>query len=124
MSRNLFQEQVVDLMRKGDYMQLDFNGTAIYVFGAHRANHGLYGRPVQIKSPGVALPYTAQRPGMMSNSSSQLSTPTGRIQRLGRETDMGPLSAHAEDEEDERSREMLPPDYQQATEPLPGQRPV
>jgi hypothetical protein len=36
----------------------------------------------------------------------------------GREIDMGPIGMR---DEEGREVEVLPPDYQQATEPLPGQ---
>ena len=87
-------------------------------------------RPVATgtKTRGVALPYTAVPPRadssvhptdsprtdstVSSHSSSQ------RMQRDRRETDMGPLS------EGLQSPGLLPPDYQQAIQPLPGQSPT
>lgn len=71
------------------------------------------------KALGVVLPFTARR--TMSDDSSLLGTPVSRMQRTGREVDMGPLPMHEEEEDEVRG--SLPPDYQQATEPLPGQRP-
>ena len=68
------------------------------------------------KAVGTALPYTAVRPRTDSSLSSELSSP--RIQREQRETDMGPLP------EELHSPGLLPPDYHQATQPLPGQSPT
>ena len=70
------------------------------------------------KAYGIALPYTAQPPAPTSD----ISTPGSgqqRLTRAGRESDLGPI-AHREDAP---YPTVLPPDYQQATEPLPWQAP-
>jgi len=64
-----------------------------------------------VKAADVALPFTARVPN----------APPPRMNVRGREQDMGPIpfseDGHGSDEG------ALPPDYQQATEPLPGQGP-
>ncbi|WWC71962.1 uncharacterized protein I206_105921 [Kwoniella pini CBS 10737] len=100
------------------------------------------------KSPGVNLPFTALPPipsstlsddPLSSNEDTYPSLPQAPFanqagernrrssiasgQRMfvpGREQDMGPLGINHDEDEDFGT---LPPDYQQATEPLPGQRP-
>jgi len=67
------------------------------------------------KSPGIAIPYSAR-----SASSPNDALRSGRLRREGRETDMGPLRISEDMEADD---DLLPPDYQQATEPLPGRQP-
>jgi hypothetical protein len=76
------------------------------------------------KTPGIALPFTARRPSTLASSedSSQAQTPSRRLFVNGRESDAGPIPLSPLSDE---SHEMgiLPPDYHQATEPLPGQAP-
>ena len=82
------------------------------------------------KSPGVNLPFTARRPTVPTSYSTTTTgtdtmptqSPPSRLQREGREMDMGPVPMSKEEEEDD-VHGTLPPDYQQATEPLPGQPP-
>jgi hypothetical protein len=73
------------------------------------------------KSMAAAIPFTARRPSTMASSDeiSTLQTPS-RMFIPGREMDAGPLSPTTQESHE---LEMLPPDYHQATEPLPGQRP-
>jgi hypothetical protein len=94
--------------------------------------------PLPSKGMRLTLPFTAQPPSASTDLSSPRSESVqspgasaghGRIQREGREVDIGPLhvplpaSVEADDEGiDEVTTATLPPDYQQATEPLPGQR--
>ncbi len=73
------------------------------------------------KTAGVALPFTARPPTALSANSSSFSSPN-RMQREGREFDMGPAIPPAE--HGEGYHPPLPPDYQQAIEPLPGQHPA
>lgn len=83
--------------------------------------HGQPGAmPGTQKSMGVGLPYTAQAPHAASPPPLNREDSAAMQQRLareGREGDAGPFQAHHED------GTLLPPDYEQATEPLPGQRP-
>ncbi|WWC91691.1 uncharacterized protein L201_006637 [Kwoniella dendrophila CBS 6074] len=102
------------------------------------------------KTPGVSLPFTALPPipsshlsedihrqpstspiedinpprapfaNSSSNNEREGSIRSNRIYVPGREQDMGPLGIGHEEDQD--VYETLPPDYQQATEPLPGQR--
>jgi hypothetical protein len=80
----------------------------------------------KLKSPGVILPFTARPPApqsTMSDSNSSFSalttSPLTRMTVHGREQDLGPMGeVHHEAGED-----TLPPNYEQATEPLPNQRP-
>lgn len=85
----------------------------------------------QTKSLGVTLPYTARSP-FNSSTTTLSSSPTvvsrnehhgysdlGRMIVPGREVDIGPLLP---DGGDGHIHDTLPPDYHQATEPLPGQR--
>lgn len=80
----------------------------------------------KLKSPGVILPFTARPPApqsTMSDSNSSFSalstSPFNRMTVHGREQDLGPMGEiHHEAGED-----TLPPNYEQATEPLPNQRP-
>ncbi|WRT70256.1 uncharacterized protein IL334_007251 [Kwoniella shivajii] len=97
------------------------------------------------KSAGLALPFTALPPMPSSRLSlyddpttpttptvpqpsfaspdrerAPSITSTRRMFVEGREQDMGPLGLHQHEPEDTFG--PLPPDYQQATEPLPGQR--
>lgn len=77
------------------------------------------------KASRAILPFTAQRPRAFSSDSTELSSPATRMQRSGRETDMGPMALHEEDEDEAHmSERTLPPDYAQATRPHPHQRPV
>ena len=73
------------------------------------------------KSLAAAVPFTARRPSTLASSDEQstLHTPS-RMFIPGREMDAGPLSPATQESHE---MEMLPPDYHQATEPLPGQRP-
>ena len=73
------------------------------------------------KSLGVALPYTARSSGDIRTSTSLASSPPLQQQYNlpDRELDMGPVPML--DEEEQEHPEMLPPDYHQATQPLPGQ---
>lgn len=73
------------------------------------------------KSLAVAVPFTARRPSTLASSEelSTVHTPS-RMFIPGREMDAGPLSPATQESHE---MEMLPPDYHQATEPLPGQRP-
>lgn len=72
------------------------------------------------KSLATAVPFTARRPSTLASSEeSTIQTPS-RIFVPGREMDAGPLGPTSEESHE---LEMLPPDYHQATEPLPGQRP-
>jgi hypothetical protein len=66
------------------------------------------------KSHGMAARFTAQP---TQSPFGTVNLP--RMRREGRETDMGPLAAP---DDHQRNDDILPPDYQQATEPLPGQR--
>ncbi|WVQ84455.1 hypothetical protein IAT38_006607 [Cryptococcus sp. DSM 104549] len=103
------------------------------------------------KSMGAALPYTARPPPLTLSSTPVAPSTTasisprdegpsqapfrrervasqGSLDRMyepGREQDMGPLGAApgaGAEEEEGRPFGALPPDYNQATEPLPGQR--
>lgn len=73
------------------------------------------------KSMAAAIPFTARRPSTLASSEEQstIQTPS-RMFIPGREMDAGPLSPATQESHE---LEMLPPDYHQATEPLPGQRP-
>lgn len=77
----------------------------------------------RVKSPGVALPYTARPPTSALSRlspaiSDHLNSPIEeRMSVPGREQDLGPLPASDEG----HGGQTLPPDYQQATQPLPGQ---
>ena len=66
------------------------------------------------KAAGVPVPFTGQRRNLPSPPIES------RTEVYGRERDMGPAPFSDEGHDD---GEMLPPDYQQATQPLPGQRP-
>lgn len=68
------------------------------------------------KSSGVTLPYTAARPSAPRRTVSDMED---RYSVPGREMDMGPADLS---DEDGHQDGLLPPDYQQATQPLPGQR--
>ena len=68
------------------------------------------------KGARMVLPFTARQPAASSATSTNYSSPA-RMYRDGREFDMGPAIHH------DGPDGPLPPDYQQATEPLPGQRP-
>jgi hypothetical protein len=73
------------------------------------------------KSLAAAIPFTARRPSTLASSDGQSTTATpSRMFIPGREMDAGPLSPTTQESHE---LEMLPPDYHQATEPLPGQRP-
>jgi hypothetical protein len=73
------------------------------------------------KSLAAAIPFTARRPSTLASSEDQSTNYTNsRMFVPGREVDAGPLSPSS-DETHEMG--ILPPDYHQATEPLPGQRP-
>ncbi|ODO05388.1 hypothetical protein L198_02081 [Cryptococcus wingfieldii CBS 7118] len=77
----------------------------------------------QASSPGADLPnphqpYASPTSGDARHSQASL----GRMYVPGREQDIGPLGAGFD--EAPLSEEVLPPDYSQATEPLPGQRRV
>ncbi|WVQ73036.1 hypothetical protein IAR50_002599 [Cryptococcus sp. DSM 104548] len=77
------------------------------------------------KSAGVQLPYTAPAPPpslspASLNAGNQCQVSAGRMYVPGREQDLGPFRASAEVEPEVDA--VLPPDYSQATEPLPGQR--
>jgi len=73
------------------------------------------------KSLAAAIPCTARRPSTLASSEDQSTTHThSRMFVPGREVDAGPLSPRSDDESHEMG--ILPPDYHQATEPLPGQR--
>jgi hypothetical protein len=100
-------------------------------FDANRTSHqvpsdaGTFGQPRstipparQVKGSGAALPFTARRPSTEDYSLAQV--PSRRMVVSGRESDAGPLPLSPTSDE---SHEMgvLPPDYHQATEPLPGQ---
>lgn len=63
------------------------------------------------KVPAVALPFTARQP-----------VSPERMNIPGREQDMGPIPMQFSDDGHDHDG-PLPPDYQQATEPLPGQAP-
>ena len=65
----------------------------------------------QIKGAMVAVPYTAQVPAPWGSN---------RLVREDREQDAGPAGMYAGEA---AKRVTLPPDYEQATEPLPGQVP-
>ncbi|WVF73070.1 hypothetical protein IAT40_007889 [Kwoniella sp. CBS 6097] len=101
--------------------------------------------PHNSKSAGVALPYTARppvlppilsgsesgqdspRPAFGRERTSSFGSQTQRMYVPGREQDMGPIPIPArrgeeDDEEEGDQYGTLPPDYHQATEPLPGQR--
>ncbi|WWD03607.1 hypothetical protein V865_001661 [Kwoniella europaea PYCC6329] len=95
---------------------------------------------VSNKTQGVQLPFTALPPIPSSDLSSldglpspppplrerehSISSANQRMYVPGREQDMGPIPIHNDDESDEtHGHGVLPPDYDQATEPLPGQRP-
>jgi len=70
------------------------------------------------KSSGVGLPFTAH-----SHGASSVDT-TGRLTVEGRPMDLGPIAVEGDDVHDETLVDgMPPPDYRQATQPLPGQRP-
>lgn len=84
--------------------------------------------PGTAKAAGVALPFTARPPSQAIDNSGTPVSPTStrqssapRMHVPGREQDMGPIMAHQEEEEAQDV--VLPPDYRQATEPLPGQGP-
>ena len=64
------------------------------------------------KSPGVTVPSSPHPTRSPTNNAS-----LNRMRREGRETDMGPIVVA---EDFGRDDDILPPDYQQATEPLPG----
>jgi len=69
------------------------------------------------KSWGAYLPFTAHPPAPTSATATTTTTvPPRRMTVPGREIDMGPVTGTDD-------LELLPPDYNQATEPLPGQRP-
>ena len=71
------------------------------------------------KTAGVALPYTSRSPPVPSSPTNHRdSTLSSRMNVAGREVDLGPVSPDWENEEGT----VLPPNYDQATEPLPGQR--
>ena len=77
--------------------------------------------PLPLKTPGIALSYTAQppRPFPPAVGTPQLppvSNLERRLKLAGREKDMGPVPH----DDSEYGDEMLPPDYHQATQPLPG----
>ena len=73
------------------------------------------------KSLAAAIPFTARRPSTLASSDGQSTVLTpSRMFIPGREMDAGPLSPTTQESHE---LEMLPPDYHQATEPLPGQRP-
>jgi hypothetical protein len=73
------------------------------------------------KSLAAAIPFTARRPSTLASSDGQSTTATpSRMFIPGREMDAGPLSPTTQESHE---LEMLPPNYHQATEPLPGQRP-
>lgn len=81
---------------------------------------------VQGKQAGVPLPYTAQpvdRPVSVVRSQGLGDSASVRdLERQtvpGRENDAGPVDPNGLDS----PGELLPPDYHQATQPLPGQRP-
>ena len=71
------------------------------------------------KAAGVALPFTARQPTASSATSTSFRSPQ-RMYREGRDYDMGPVIPP---EQEQESHPHLPPDYQQAIEPLPGQNP-
>jgi hypothetical protein len=85
--------------------------------------------PTPVKRPGVILPYTAMPPNSTSTATassegievapriSEEAMSRARMKVEGREVDAGPLPAA----EEERREDMLPPGYEQATQPLPGQ---
>ncbi|WVW86131.1 hypothetical protein I302_108172 [Kwoniella bestiolae CBS 10118] len=88
------------------------------------------------KTQGVSLPFTALPP-IPSSEDDPLPTPpplrerehsissvNQRMYVPGREQDMGPLPLHGDEEDEQVDYGVLPPDYHQATEPLPGQRPT
>ena len=80
--------------------------------------------PGSLKSATVSLPYTSRPPTSPPIREQNTETPSAeageeRMMLPGRDVDVGPLGHHDDREEDE----MLPPNYQQATQPLPGQRP-
>jgi hypothetical protein len=73
------------------------------------------------KSQSTQLPYTARRPSTLLSSDENSESHThSRMFVAGREMDAGPLGPPSPTTEEP---EILPPDYHQATEPLPGQRP-
>ena len=72
------------------------------------------------KSLATAVPFTARRPSTMASSDEATLRTPSRMFVPGREMDAGPLSPTTQESHE---LEILPPDYHQATEPLPGQRP-
>lgn len=98
--------------------------------------------PTSTKSP-IALPFTARPPrGSVTTTSNKDSysysnnnspqspigssnmtemSPISRLRVPGREVDAGPLPLEEDDDEWDGKDGPLPPDYTQATEPLPGQ---
>ncbi|WVR07706.1 hypothetical protein IAU60_004748 [Kwoniella sp. DSM 27419] len=71
----------------------------------------------------AAEPLTRQSPSSVTGSPSPtLTGPRGRMYVPGREVDMGPLPVNVENDDHDERYGPLPPDYAQATEPLPGQR--
>ena len=72
-------------------------------------------QPGSLKSAVVSLPYTARPPA--SDTAPGAPEPP-RMTVPGREVDLGPVPL----EEEHAAQETLPPDYHQATQPLPGQR--
>ncbi|WWC64615.1 uncharacterized protein I303_107226 [Kwoniella dejecticola CBS 10117] len=81
----------------------------------HDHNHGHNSPSLSDPRPRAPFASPRERERTSSIASGQ------RMYVPGREQDMGPLGLdHSEEEENYGT---LPPDYQQATEPLPGQRP-
>lgn len=81
------------------------------------------------KRPGVTLPFTAMPPLPSSTATassdgvepvprvSEEAMSRARMKVEGREMDAGPIAL----DEEQTREEMLPPGYEQATQPLPGQ---
>ena len=80
--------------------------------------------PESLKSAVMSLPFTARRPVQAPPPTPASPLPPVSIARMsrfsvsGREIDMGPVG-----EEHDEYGDLLPPDYRQATQPLPGQSP-
>jgi len=99
-----------------------FTASEAGTFGPPPSNHPDPSPITQsYKSLAAAIPFTARRPSTLASSDghSMANTPS-RMFIPGREMDAGPLSPTTQESHE---LEMLPPDYHQATEPLPGQRP-
>lgn len=80
-------------------------------------------QPGSLKSAAVNLPYTARPPTSPPVNTPDPATTDPTRDRMvvpGREVDLGPV---VHDEDDHAVQGTLPPDYHQATQPLPGQRP-